>query len=242
MQKLLLLTHSLLFPAFRWFFCEFQYLLVVVGGWGFVQHSYCLSVLDVGSGSGYLTAVLGLMVCLHASQTKHFFTPPSLLCYHFTRLNQQKKSPWDIGCNNHFIRLYFQKKCLDIVSMMIWWICKDKLHMHGDGCMGDWIFFSFFPIVEMWLDCTCRSGRWVCGGSFFLLPNVEMWFNHTCRLGRRVKQSGLNTFQSLWIDQLMQLSKLLLALSWTVAALKYSVCFSNPMLLTVEPSFFGCVT
>jgi uncharacterized protein (DUF486 family) len=116
MQKLLLLTHSLLFPAFRWFFCEFQYLLVVLGGWGFVQHSYCLSlladylkpgmsVLDVGSGSGYLTAVLGLMVCLHTSQTKHFFTPPSLLCYHFTRLNQQKKSPWDISCNNHFTRL-----------------------------------------------------------------------------------------------------------------------------------------
>lgn len=121
---------------------------------------------------------------------------------------------------------------------MIWWICKDKLHMHGDGYMGDWIFFS--SIVEMWLDCTCRSGRWVCGGSFFLLPNVEMWFNHTCRSGRRVKQSGLNTFQSLWIDQLMQLSKLLLALSWTVAALKYSVCFSNPMLLTVEPSFWLC--
>ncbi|CAK9854924.1 unnamed protein product [Sphagnum jensenii] len=73
MQKLLLLTHSLLFPAFKWFFGEFQYLLVVVDGWGFVQHSYCLSlladylkpgmsVLDVGSGSGYLTAVLGLMV------------------------------------------------------------------------------------------------------------------------------------------------------------------------------------
>jgi hypothetical protein len=104
MQKLLLPTHSLLFPAFKWFFCEFQYLLVLVGGWGFVQHSYCLSlladylkpgmsVLDVGSGSGYLTAVLGLMVCLHASQSKHFFTPHSLLCYHFTRLDQQKNVP-----------------------------------------------------------------------------------------------------------------------------------------------------
>jgi uncharacterized protein (DUF486 family) len=98
MQKLLLLTHSLLFLAFRWFFCEFQYLLVVVGGWGFVQHSYCLSlladylkpgmsVLDVGSGSGYLTAVLGLMVCLHTSQTKHFFTPPfsALLPFYKTK-------------------------------------------------------------------------------------------------------------------------------------------------------------
>jgi hypothetical protein len=160
MRKLLLLTQSLLFPAFKWFFGEFQYLLVVVDGWGFVQHSYCLSlladylkpgmsVLDVGSGSGYLTAVLGLMVCLHTSQTKHFFTPPPLLCYHFTRLlpeemsghskhddlmNLQRQAThawrWVHGGLNFFLFFFLLWRCYLIAPVG-----------QGDGCMGDHFFF-----------------------------------------------------------------------------------------------------
>jgi hypothetical protein len=120
------------------------------------MHSYCLSlladylkpgmsVLDVGSGSGYLTAVLGLMVCLHTSQSKHFFSPPSLLCYHFTRLNHQKKSPWDISCNNHFTRLLSEEmsghsKHDDLLNLQ-----RQATHAWrwAHGGLNFFLFFSF---------------------------------------------------------------------------------------------------
>lgn len=58
---------------------------LISGSWGLVgwQHGYCLSlladhlkpgmhVLDVGSGSGYLTAIFALMVCILTSNFMHF--------------------------------------------------------------------------------------------------------------------------------------------------------------------------
>jgi hypothetical protein len=127
---------------------------------------------DVSAGCGLWIRLLDCCTWPHGlfahfpNQT--FLHPSSLLCYHFTRLNQQKKSPWDISGNNHFTRLLSEEmsghsKHDDLMNLQrqathawrwvhgglnfflfffLLWRCYLIAPVgQGDGCMGDHFFF-----------------------------------------------------------------------------------------------------